>query len=757
MPLNVMGIIMLGIVVLNISLGILVLLKNPKGANNIVYALSVSSIALWVLFTYFYNNPVLINPAQWLKLVYLSSYGMLISQMIFAYYFPKKVPDNFFLYTIPIFITLIPSFYVLMIENSVVISAVNFSEKFLSVAEMGNGYLLYTLPNVLGILLIAPYFYTKSKQFIGYEKAQVHFYILGALFMMVPLVILDYGIPLITGDTSFFVYGPLFAIPFSISLAYSILENRYVTIKVILRSSLYFVSILIYVLGCLFLFLNLYTRDYFNGTYSYLIIGIFCTLSILVYMFIYRPLFVQLLNTFSQDSKKRGEILRDFSQVSNIELTVDRIAINIKRTIKQIFMIEKVGIILFDKRDFSIRYKYLNDFKIVSMEYLIQIVQNWDDISEDTILVADEVRREMVLNEKDINQRLVSVINFMNESNISAVIPFNSRTQLNGVVLLGYRSDKYPLSIEEINLLNEIVSSISVSIGRAVLYQEVQVFSSTLQQKVNEQTKELQIKVQQLEEARRKESDMIDIMGHELRTPATIVKLNADMLEKYIDSNPEEFKKYVNRIKDAIENEIRLINTLLSSAKLEGTKVEINKERINIRKEIEMALYAYEKEAEKKGIKIENLLNSDTPNVYADKARTVEILNNLIDNAIKYTDKGSITIKSEYNEDFVTVSIKDTGKGIPKEEIPKLGQKFHRVENYLGSNKRLDIVRPGGTGLGLYVTFKLVELMGGKIYVKSEVNVGSEFVFTLPVFKGENETKEGEDSKNMFEKLGLKH
>ncbi|HII95249.1 MAG TPA: hypothetical protein HA367_05910, partial [Candidatus Methanofastidiosum sp.] len=143
--------------------------------------------------------------------------------------------------------------------------------------------------------------------------------------------------------------------------------------------------------------------------------------------------------------------------------------------------------------------------------------------------------------------------------------------------------------------------------------------------------------------------------------------------------------------------------------------------------------------------------------VYADKARTVEILNNLIDNAIKYTDKGSITIKSEYNEDFVTVSIKDTGKGIPKEEIPKLGQKFHRVENYLESNKRLDIVRPGGTGLGLYVTFKLVELMGGKISVKSEINVGSEFVFTLPVFKGENETKKGEDSKNMFEKLGLKH
>lgn len=491
MPLNVIGIITLCIVFLNIFLGIVVFLKNPKRANNIVYALSVSSIALWVLCTYFYNNPIILDPAQWLKIVYLSSYWMLISQMIFAFYFPKKIPSRFVYYMVPIVVTLIPSFYALIIQNSVVISAVNFPDRFLSVAEMGSGYFLYTLPNVLGILLLAGYFFNKSKKFIGYEKAQVQFYILGALLMMVPLVILDYGIPLTTGDTSFFVYGPLFAIPFSISVAYSILKNRFLTIKAILRMSLYFVFILTYIISCLSLFIYLYDHNYFNGANQYISIGIFCILAIGIYTFIYRKLFVLFLNTFSQDEKKREEILRNFSQVSNIELTIKRITINIKRTIKQIFLIEKVGVILFDKRDFSIRYKYLNDFNIPTLDYLIQIVQNWQDVSSDTIIIVDEVKRETILNEKDLDHRMNSVIDFMHKSDVSAVLPFNSRTQLNGVLLLGYRKDKYPLSIDEIKLLDEILTSVSVSIGRAVLYQEVQVFSNTLQQKVNEQTKEL--------------------------------------------------------------------------------------------------------------------------------------------------------------------------------------------------------------------------------------------------------------------------
>ena len=251
---------------------------------------------------------------------------------------------------------------------------------------------------------------------------------------------------------------------------------------------------------------------------------------------------------------------------------------------------------------------------------------------------------------------------------------------------------------------------------------------------------------------------MIDIMGHERRTPATVVKLNVELLQKYVDSNPEEFKRHLGRIKDAIENEIKLINTLLSSAKLEGSKVEINSEEVDVLMEIDMCIHGHEREAKEKKLKIVNKVKKRTPPIYADKARIIEILNNLLDNAIKYTEKGSVTVKTEYDKQGVTVSIEDTGQGIPKDELSKLGTKFYRVGNYIeGKNwDPVDIVRPGGTGLGLYVTFSLVKLMKGKIWVESKLGKGSKFLFTLPIYRGQNEKRSKKISLNMFERLGLK-
>jgi len=182
---------------------------------------------------------------------------------------------------------------------------------------------------------------------------------------------------------------------------------------------------------------------------------------------------------------------------------------------------------------------------------------------------------------------------------------------------------------------------------------------------------------------------MIDIMGHELRTPATVVKLNVELLQKYIKENPQEFGKYVDRIKQAVETEIGLINTLLTSAKLEGNKVEIRHERVNVKDEIEMSIHGHERDI-KGDISVYTNVDSNLPAAYADRIRVAEVLNNLISNAIKYTDKGSITISATSGDNNIIVSIKDTGKGISKEDLSKLGNKFYRVDNYLDSN----IVRP---------------------------------------------------------------
>lgn len=300
--------------------------------------------------------------------------------------------------------------------------------------------------------------------------------------------------------------------------------------------------------------------------------------------------------------------------------------------------------------------------------------------------------------------------------------------------------------------------------GRGELYRNELEIKKILKTKIEEATKELQQKIQELEDARKKEADMLDIMGHELRTPATVVKLNAELLKLYekfmADGDQTNYRKKVDRILESIDMEIKLINTLLSSAKLQGNQIILNKEPINIENSIDMSLHANEKKAKEKGLNIvwERKPDGSIPLVFADKVRLQEIIDNLIGNAVKFTQKGEITVFVEQIEgDFVKVSVKDTGPGIPEDQIKRLGEKFYRLDNYLREDKKseggLRVVRPGGTGLGLFVVFGLVDAHGGKVEVQSEVGVGSVFSFTIPIFKGELKDFLQKRTVNAFDKL----
>ncbi|MCD4811654.1 HAMP domain-containing histidine kinase [bacterium] len=276
-------------------------------------------------------------------------------------------------------------------------------------------------------------------------------------------------------------------------------------------------------------------------------------------------------------------------------------------------------------------------------------------------------------------------------------------------------------------------------------------------QQISTQIYKLEQQLNKLEKERQKERDMIDIMGHELRTPMSIIKLNLDLLCNSSTKNNKNSAKYLARIKDAVETEIKLINTLLSSAKLEGDKIELNYEKVNLLQQIEMALHTHEAKAKHKKLQLITKLSPNSTYIYADHARVVEILNNLIDNAIKYTHQGNVTIKTEEKNDFIQISITDTGRGMSKENVSALGTKFFRVGNYTESKNCEDfnIVKPEGTGLGLYVTFNLIEKMGGKIHVDSKLGEGTTFTFTLPKYTGQTIEKRT-DTKDKFTKLKLK-
>ena len=132
--------------------------------------------------------------------------------------------------------------------------------------------------------------------------------------------------------------------------------------------------------------------------------------------------------------------------------------------------------------------------------------------------------------------------------------------------------------------------------------------------------------------------------------------------------------------------------------------------------------------AEKKEVKLESLVGGGRLKVKADADKVRRVLRNLIDNALKFTEKGGVTIDAYEKGKFVKITVEDTGKGIAKEDLPRLFKKFGRLESDF-----VTAAEAGGTGLGLYISKALVEKMGGKMSVESELGKGSTFSFTLPV------------------------
>lgn len=232
------------------------------------------------------------------------------------------------------------------------------------------------------------------------------------------------------------------------------------------------------------------------------------------------------------------------------------------------------------------------------------------------------------------------------------------------------------------------------------------------------------------EKANRAKSDFLSSMSHEIRTPLNaIIGLSEDNVS-YKDKLPKEVVENINDILNAAETLSEIVGNILDINKIESEKMEIIESSYNFREEIEKMVKVTTTRIGDKKIKFNLNISDDVPyELIGDKVHIKQIINNLLTNAIKYTEKGKInlTIKCINNKDKcnLIISVEDTGKGIKKEHINKLFTKFERLDVELNTTIE-------GTGLGLAITKTLVDMMGGKIHVQSEYGKGSLFIVNVP-------------------------
>ena len=224
-------------------------------------------------------------------------------------------------------------------------------------------------------------------------------------------------------------------------------------------------------------------------------------------------------------------------------------------------------------------------------------------------------------------------------------------------------------------------------------------------------------------------SEFITIASHELLSPITSMKNSVNLLlQETLEPNTDSQKKFLHIINDGVEYLSNLTTTLLDIAISEIRRIPLKKEKVDLSKVIKSAMDSQWFKAEENRISLITN-NGNTPPVLADSNRIRQALLNLLDNAFKFTpDGGEIVVSTRPTEDEVEISVKDNGSGIFLEDQDKIFERFYQAEN-TATKKHY------GIGLGLSICKDIVEAQGGRIWVESKERGGSNFVFTLPLYK----------------------
>ncbi len=232
-------------------------------------------------------------------------------------------------------------------------------------------------------------------------------------------------------------------------------------------------------------------------------------------------------------------------------------------------------------------------------------------------------------------------------------------------------------------------------------------------------------------------SEFVSVASHELRTPLAAIKNAVQlMLQGRTGEINENQTKFLSMAERNINRLTGILNSLLDLSRIESGKIEMKFEELDLRGSIEFILSSLKPQADGRSIRLNMEIPEKLPSIYGDREKVEQILTNLLGNAIKFTpEEGEISVsakpfENEGNMDVVAISVKDSGIGIPEDQLERIFEKFHQVEDSL----RRSIA---GTGLGLAITKGLVEAHHGRIWVESEIGKGSTFTFTLPMSKGE--------------------
>jgi signal transduction histidine kinase len=285
------------------------------------------------------------------------------------------------------------------------------------------------------------------------------------------------------------------------------------------------------------------------------------------------------------------------------------------------------------------------------------------------------------------------------------VLPLRVQGKVIGLINVTNKGDGTGFNELDQSILEGAVDSLAIAIDQAIRYQEA---SKIAKAKV----------------------DFITVASHELRTPLTVIKETVALVRDGIFGPLNEMQtRYLDRTKNHVDRLVRLVNELLSIARLEGHQVPMQRTYLDLAALIRGTVESFVPQAEKKELRLSFDADLSLPKIWGDSDKLIQVLVNLISNAIKFTPKGGIvSIHARPDEDgaWVLIRVQDSGCGIPKNRQKEVFDRFKQLKSFAKEKAE-------GLGLGLAIAKEIVELHSGQIWVQSEAEKGSAFFVRLPI------------------------
>jgi PAS domain S-box-containing protein len=283
-----------------------------------------------------------------------------------------------------------------------------------------------------------------------------------------------------------------------------------------------------------------------------------------------------------------------------------------------------------------------------------------------------------------------------------------------------------PFLAEERRLIDSLADMLRLHFERKQAEEELRKLNLELEQRIAARTEELAVAMIRAQESDRLKSAFLATMSHELRTPLnSIIGFTGVILQGLAGPLNEEQTKQLNMTRASARHLLALINDVLDLSKIEAGQLQILKRPFDMRQAVESALRVVLPLAQRKNLQLDTSIGSGVGIINNDRRRVEQVLINLINNAIKFTERGHVSIQCQVRDSWLETSVYDEGIGIKAEDMDRLFKPFQQIDTGLTRGHE-------GTGLGLSICKRLVIAMGGEITVESQWGVGSVFRFTLP-------------------------